>query len=182
MVNEMKSVFRYSAILFLLMNLIGCASSSGVVSKVDPVLTSKPFSLNFIFVKASSSLSGLEAQERVLKDSLFSGLKETGLFGCVSDNQADNKQDGGIKIKAEIEAIKKVSVNQREWVGILAGRARILVQVTISDLKSGNQIESFEVEGLSDKSAFAGTTDEAIQRVADQVVAQVVKLYTKAGE
>ncbi|MFZ0826997.1 MAG: hypothetical protein WAO02_06215 [Verrucomicrobiia bacterium] len=65
--------------------------------------------------------------------------------------------------------------------GALAGQARILVRVTVSDLNSGNQIEVFEAEGRSGQSAFAGTTDEAIQMAAEQIVAQVVKLYTQTS-
>jgi len=178
----MKSVFKCTAISFALLNLMGCASSSGVVRNASPVLISKSVSLDFILVDASSSIGELEAEERVLKDSICSGLNQTGLFGKVSENQADIGLGKGIKIKAEIKSIKKVSVNEREWVGSFAGRARILVQVTITDLRSGKQIESFEAEGQSGRSAFAGTTDEAIRRSADQIVAQLVKLYTKTGD
>jgi len=58
----------------------------------------------------------------------------------------------------------------------LAGQAQILVQVTVTDLSSGSQIESFAAEGRSGKSAFAGITDEAIQQAAAQIVAEVVKI------
>jgi hypothetical protein len=53
--------------------------------------------------------------------------------------------------------------------------------VTVSDLNSGNQIEAFEVEGKSGKSAYAGTTDEAIQLAAGQIVAKVFKLYAQSS-
>jgi len=36
-------------------------------------------------------------------------------------------------------------------------------------------------KGKSGKSAFAGTTDEAIQLAAEQIVAKVVKLYTQTS-
>ena len=64
----------------------------------------------------------------------------------------------------------------------MAGQARIVVHVTVSDLKSGDQIESFEVEGKSGKSAFAGTTEEAIERAAEQVAAEVVRLNARTGQ
>jgi hypothetical protein len=63
----------------------------------------------------------------------------------------------------------------------LAGQARILVQVTVSDLSSGNQIEVFDAEGKAGKSAFAGTTDEAIQLAAGQIAAKVFKLYAQSS-
>lgn len=178
----MKSVFTYTVILFALLNLAGCASSSGVVKKASPVLIRKPVSLDSILVESSSSLAGLETEARGLKDSISSGLNETGLFGRVRENQADIKPGDGIRIKAEIKSIKKVSDQKREWVGAWAGRARILVQVTVFDLSSGKPIESFEAEGQSGRSAFAGTTDEAIQRAAEQVVALVVKLNAQTSQ
>ena len=82
---------------------------------------------------------------------------------------------------ADIKEINKVSDNARIWAGALAGQARIVVQVTVSDLSSGNQIEVFEAEGKSGKSAYAGTTDEAIQQAAGQIVAKVFKLYAQSS-
>jgi hypothetical protein len=99
----------------------------------------------------------------------------------VSGNKADINSSSGIKVAADIKEINKVSDNARLWTGALAGQARILVHVTVSDLSSGNQIEVFEAEGKSGKSAFAGITDEAIQLAADQIVAKVVKLYTQTS-
>jgi hypothetical protein len=99
----------------------------------------------------------------------------------VSGNKADINSGGGIKVAVDIKEINKVSDNARLWTGALAGRARILVHVTISDLSSGNQIEAFEVEGKSGQSAFAGTTDEAIQLAAGQIVAKVFKLYAQSS-
>jgi hypothetical protein len=66
--------------------------------------------------------------------------------------------------------------------GGLAGRARIVIQVTVTDLNSGNQIETFEVEGKSGKSAEAGTTDEAIQRAAEQVVAEMAEISSRTSQ
>ena len=65
--------------------------------------------------------------------------------------------------------------------GGLAGRARKVVQVTVTDLDYGNQIETFEAEGKSGKSAEAGTTDEAIQRAAEQVVAEMAEISSRTS-
>ena len=76
-----------------------------------------------------------------------------------------------------VKEIKKVSRSEREWAGALAGRAWILVEATVSDLNSGKLIETFAAEGESSGgSNLAGTTEEAIQRAAEQVVAQVIKI------
>jgi hypothetical protein len=99
----------------------------------------------------------------------------------VSGNIADINSGSGIKVAADIKEINKVSDNARLWAGALAGQARILVQVTVSDLSSGNQIEVFDAEGKAGKSAFAGTTDEAIQLAAGQIAAKVFKLYAQSS-
>ena len=177
----MKCVFNLAAILFVLLNLVGCASPSGVVKNDSPVLIGKLVSLDFIFVESTSSLGDLETEKHLLGDLIVSGLKEKQYFTSVSGNKADVKSGSGIKVAADIKEINKVSDNARSWAGALAGQARILVHVTVSDLSSGNQIEVFEAEGKSGKSAFAGTTDEAIQLAAGQIVAEVVKLHTQTS-
>ena len=177
----MKCVFNLAAILFVLLNLVGCASPSGVVKNDSSVLISKLVSLDFIFVESTSSLGDLETEKHLLGDLIVSGLKEKQWFTSVSGNKADVNSGSGIKVAADIKEINKVSDNVRLWAGALAGQARILVQVTVSDFSSGNQIEVFEAEGKSGKSAFAGTTDEAIQLAAEQIVAKVFKLYAQSS-
>jgi len=177
----MKCVFNLAAILFVLLNLVGCASPSGVVKNDSPVLISKLVSMDFIFVESTGSLGDLETEKHLLGDLIVSGLKEKQWFTSVSGNKADVNSGSGIKVAADIKEINKVSDNVRLWAGALAGQARILVHVTVSDLSSGNQIEVFEAEGKSGKSAFAGTTDEAIQLAAGQIVAKVFKLYTQTS-
>jgi hypothetical protein len=178
----MKCAFYFAAFLFVLLGLAGCASPSGTVRNASPVLTGRLVSLDHIFVESSSSPAGLAAEKNLLNDSIITNLKETELFETVGGNRADAAAGNGIKVSADIREIKKVSDNAREWAGALAGQARIIVHVTVSDLKSGSQIESFDVEGKSGKSAFAGTTEEAIERAAEQVAAEVVRLNARTGQ
>jgi hypothetical protein len=177
----MKCAFNLAAILFVLLHVVGCASPSGAVKNDSPVLISKLVSMDFIFVESTSSLVGLETEKHQLGDLIVSGLREKQWFDNVSGNKADGNSSSGIKVTADIKEINKVSDNARIWAGALAGQARILIQVTVSDLGSGNQIEVFEVEGKSGQSAYAGTTDEAIQQAVGRIVAKVVKLYAQSN-
>jgi hypothetical protein len=178
----MKSALNISAALLVLLALEGCASSGGVVRNASPISASKLVSLDFIYVETSSSLGDLESEKRLLNDSIITGLKETGFFVNVSGNKADVNSGNGLKISAEIKEIHKVSDNARLWMGALAGQARIVVRVTVTDLNSGNQIETFEAEGKSGKSAQAGTTDEAIQRASEQVVAEIDEIRRRTSQ
>jgi hypothetical protein len=180
--GTMKCAFYFAAVLFVLLGLAGCAAPSGAVRNASPVLTGQPVSLDHIFVETSSSMAGLAAEKNLLNDSIITDLKETELFMTVGGSKTDAVSDNGIKVAADIRKIKKVSDNAREWAGALAGQARIVVHVTVSDLKTGGQIETFEVEGKSGKSAFAGTTEEAVERAAEQITAEVVRLNARTGQ
>ena len=164
-----------------LLSLAGCTTSSGVIASA-PVVTGRPVSLDSIVVTTTSSLADLAAEKTLLNDRIISGLRETGLFASVSADGAGTNSGNGIKVAVEIKAITKVSDDSRQWFGALAGQARIVVQVTVTDLSSGHQIETFNAEGKSGASARAGTTDEAIQRAAEQVTAEVVKLNAQTSQ
>src|ERR1035438_6535680 len=135
----MKYLFNLAAILFVLLNIVGCASPSGVVKNDSPVLTNKLVSMDIIFVESTSSLGDLETEKHRLGDLIVSGLREKQWFTNVSGNIADINSGSGIKVAADIKEINKVSDNARLWAGALAGQARILVQVTVSDLSSRSE-------------------------------------------
>ena len=137
-------------------------------------MKSKPVSLDNIYVTVTSSAGDLASEKIELRDEIVSRLAQTGMFTNVTGNPADLGSGDGIKVAADIKAIKRVSDNAREWAGGLAGRARILIRVTLTDLKSGNLIEVFEAEGQSGTSAFAGTTNEAIQNVVQPLVTEAL--------
>jgi hypothetical protein len=176
-----KCALEFAAFLLVLLTLAGCASS-GAVRNASPISTNQPVSLDFIWVETSSSLGGSEGEQRSLKDSIITGLKVTGFFRSVSGSPPDVISDGWIKVRADIKEIRTVSDKSRFWLGAFAGRARIVVQVRVTDLTSGHQLETFEADGESGKSAWAGTTEEAIQRAAEQVVAEIVEIRSRTSQ
>ncbi len=167
--------------LFVLLALAGCASS-GTISQITPLSTKVPISVDFALVQTSTALPGLGTESRLFNGLVISGLRGRGVFGDVEDNPAAAGSSGGIKVEIKILEIKKISREEREWAGAMAGRAHILVQATVSDLSSGKPVETFQAEGLSSGgSNLAGTTDEAVQRAAEQVVAELVKISRHTG-
>ena len=177
----MKGVFKQGVILLVLLTLAGCASS-GAIKQATPISTSVPVSVDFALIQTSTALAGLETETNLLNDLVISGLRGRGVFGDVDGNLAAAGSSGGIKVEIKILEIKTISHDEREWAGALAGRARILVQTTVSDLSSGKKIETFEAEGQSSGgSNLAGTTNEAVQRAAEQVVSELVRISRQTG-
>ena len=178
----MKFIVNFALLPLVLLALVGCASS-GLVRNASPITAKKPFDLDLILVKTSSSSGDWEPEKTMLMDALVSGLRDTQLFKQVSTNRTELGSGSGITIKAEIMVIKRVSKTTRLWAGAMAGQARIQVHVLVADLNSGAPIETFEAEGISSGgSALAGTTGEAIERVAGEVVGEVLKINSQTAE
>jgi Domain of unknown function (DUF4410) len=176
-----KCRIQSGAILLVLLSLTGCAST-GLIQHASPIATGTPVSIDFALVETSSTPGNLEAEHRLLNELIVSDLRASGVFSEVDGGPASIGASNGIKIKVVIREINKISQGQREWAGALAGRARILAEATVSDLSSGRLIETFEAAGVSSGgSNYSGTTDEAIQRAAEQVVAQVIKISSQTG-
>ena len=171
----MKLLFQTGGVLFLLLNLVGCASKA-LVKPATLSANGGSVSVDFVWVRTTTSVAAAETDRQFFHDTVITGLRETQLFGAVSGDQADGSGGDGLKVVADIKALKRVSTDARIWFGALAGRAQIAVQVTISDFRSGRLIRSFEVDAVSGESARAGTTDEAMQRAAQQIVAELVSL------
>ena len=179
---KIMRLVKFAILLLVLLSLAGCVSS-GWIHNASPITCAKPFDLDLILVKATSSFGEVEAEKQMLGDAIASGLRDTQMFRQVSEDQAELGSGSGIMIEAHIIKIKKVSRNRRLWTGALAGRARIWVEVTVSDLNTGKPIETFETGGESSGgSALAGTTGEAIDRAAEGVVAEVLKINSETAE
>ena len=178
----MKQLSLLTASLLALLTLAGCAAPSAAVKNASPAMISPSLSLDYIWVETISSLPDLATEKHSLSGLIISDLNDTALFKSVGDTNIDVLPDGGIKIVANIEQLKKVSDDARAWAGSWAGQARFLVQVKVTDLKSGALVESFEAEGQSGKTAWAGTTDEAIQQASGRITEEIVKINAQTSQ
>jgi hypothetical protein len=178
----MKCTIAIIGVILATCPLAGCKTSSPKVTSPAPIKASSLASVDFSFilVGATNSSPDLQAETSLLRDSILSGLRETGLFPHVEEINT-NGVASGIKILASIKQITRVTKDSRQWFGGLAGKAQAVVPVTVFDLKTGNPIDVFEVVGETGASARAGTTDEAVQQAATKVVAEIASLDSQAA-
>jgi hypothetical protein len=169
--------------IFLALLLAGCATSSPPpVQLMTPVVSGQPASMNFVLVTTTNTLPDLQAETGQLQDAILSGLRETELFNEVETTNSNQTPTAGIRIAAFIKQITKVSDNSRQWFGGFAGKAQVVVRVTITNLMTGKNIEVFEVAGQTGASAWAGTTSEAIQQAAAKIVDEIKRLNSEAAQ
>ncbi len=177
-----RYVLGLAALLVALSHITGCVSAPATSRVSSRQLLRKPVTLDPIVVTVTSAAGEFTAEKQLLSDALLSGLKQTAMFATVTGGPDTGGAGAGVTLQPEIITLKKVSENARAWAGALAGQARMEVRVTVADRPSGQPIEVFIAEGVSGKSAFAGTTDEAIQQAAQQIVAEILKLNTQSSQ
>jgi len=169
-----------AALLLVLLALPACMAPPRADIVASPVQTGKPVSLDNVLVTTTNAAGGLDAERQLLASSLVSGLRQTGMFAGVGRNPSDLGPGDGIRLQAEITSVRQVTDNARDWVGPLAGRARIEVRVNVADLRSGHPIETFAVAGQSGQSSYGGTTAEAVQMAAQKIVAEMLRFNAQA--
>ena len=159
-------------VLALLAFGVGC-SSSGKTTRLGGGSSSSAQQSEAVLVKAVSDIPDSDQERSLLQSLVASGLSSSGKFKRVSTTLLA-PEAGALKVVVTIKRIGRVGDASRMMLGILAGRASITVDVEITGpVTDGGR--TFEVEGKSSGGGpWSGTTDQAIQRAAEQVVTEVL--------
>ena len=181
MKTALKTSFNYAALLSAILTAAGCASPGW--SKITQARQAgKPVSLAIIYVTTASAPASFGDASQRLNDAIISRLNESEMFTIVTNQPPDPSLGQGIKLAAEIKQLTQVSEAARDWAGVLAGRAGISIQTTVTDLQSGRLIQSFDVVAESDRTAYGETTGAVIERAAKEVARGVLKLNSQSAE
>lgn len=107
-----------------------------------------------------------------LENLVMAKLRNANLFQSVvslANNPETSYYD--LILNMKIKDLKKVSTTSRIMFGMFAGRSKILVENELVDHSTGHRVGSFTAQGKSSGgTVFAGTTDQALEKVADQIV------------
>ena len=64
--SKMMRAVKFAMLLLVVLNLAGC-ESSGWIHNASPITATKPFDLDLILVKATSSIGDLAAEKQFLR-------------------------------------------------------------------------------------------------------------------
>ncbi len=166
--TKSKMVFFLITILLL----SGCAST-GTMQLTKPV-SERINNYNKIAIDVSSDIKDSSSEVIQLEKMVVIKLREKGLFERVIPGTMDTSTDLHLKIK--IVELQKVGSAARLVFGALAGQAKVTVDAKLVDIKTNSVLGAFRAEGKSSGgSTFAGTTEQALERVAEQIVAFLIK-------
>jgi hypothetical protein len=139
-------------------------------------MTLKLSTYKAMLLNVSSQVSGTSGEIVQLEASTIAKLREKGLFDKVISGSSSPDARADLRVNAKIIQLKRVSPGARVMVGAMAGRAGVDVEVELYDLKENKSIGTFTVQGRSSGgTAFAGTTPQAVERAAEQIVEFIQK-------
>lgn len=157
-------LFRILLSLSLLAFLGACAASGTTQNLlVEPMVLADTSSVT---IEVSTNVEDTEDLVPDLQNAIRTALLERGTFGQINGVGTPSS----VVLKVEIIEANKVGGTSRILLGALAGRAKLRVKTEVFDGASGELIGAMVAEGKSSGgTVFAGTTSQAISRVAEQI-------------
>lgn len=166
---------KYGLLFLLIIILLEGCASKGAITATTPV-TLKLSTYKTILFNTSSQVPGSSEEIVQLESMTIAKLREKGLFDKVVSGASSPDAQADLRLNAKIIQLKRVSSGARAMVGAMAGRAGIDVEVELFDVKESKSIGAFVAQGRSSGgSAFAGTTPQAVERAAEQIVEFIQK-------
>ena len=123
-----------------------------------------------VSVEVLSKVAGSNKAQEQLEGSIVGKLRQKKLFERVYSRSVSTDNSYDLKINVTIIKLRKVNPDSRFWLGVFAGQGRLEADVEIIDAKTNEALGQAKVKGkTSGGSALAGTTPQAVERVAEQV-------------
>lgn len=165
----MKSYSMVVVLGWLLFSVYGCASQGRVVQA--SAIRSPLAEYASIVISIRALEEKYEPDARVLEEKVLLGLKRRSLFQEVLLSTDAKATAVPLWLGGTIENARRVSGVARVMFGMFAGRAKFTVAVALRDARQGKSLGDFTVEGKSSGgSIFAGGTDQASEKVSEQIV------------
>ena len=164
-INYVKHLFILSTIIIF---TVGCASS-GSVKAINPV-NEKLSNYKTMVITVTSDDPKAEKEIIQLSSMIVAKLQEKNLFDKIYLSQFSPEAVADLKLDVSVVNLRRVSANARGMVGAFAGQAGMQVSATLIDTSANKSIGNFEAQGKSSGgSIFAGGTEQAIERAAEQI-------------
>jgi hypothetical protein len=85
--------------------------------------------------------------------------------------------EGALVVDISVEGIRKVSGTSRFFLGMFAGKAHMITDVTFLDGGTGKKLGQYQIKGESGGSGMSGGTDDAVKKTADGIAAIICEAY-----
>ena len=167
-----KSIIALKCVIVCILSIFilgGCAST-GAIYPIKPI-TVKLASYKTMLINVESEVPEASLELSQMEIKAITALKENALFEKVFLGSVYPDASADLELNLKIVDLNKVSHAARAMSGALAGRAKIIIEAELIDLKTRENISAFKIEGKSSAgSVTAGLTEQAVQRAVEQIV------------
>jgi Domain of unknown function (DUF4410) len=167
MIIPQKSIFILLVCLITLCS--GCSTASSSLKVDYSGIEQLSNTGNMEIVVICKSLKAEKEKSNIEKAVLLQ-MQKLGVFKNVYTADSGANYTSDLRMEITVTAIKPVSASARFLVGAMAGQGKVEANIDLFDLSVKKQILWAKVSGVtSTGSALAGTTQEAINQLAEAI-------------
>ncbi len=163
-----KYTITKSFLLIISMVLISCASSQ--ITAEQPLSVGLNTYKNFALSVESMVTEDVEKELSDLRGLVLSKVMSLNVFDQVFLLDDRELPENTLLLKIIITDIRKVSSGSRLWLGAFAGEAYMTNKLLFIDALTNEKLGEYSVTGQSGSTAYAGGTNEAIEKTLEAIV------------
>ena len=166
--NNRRGIFYLIVFGGILLLGAGCAATGSL--DVDYSAVSQLSNTGNLEVDVICNSAEEEKERANIEQAVVSHLQKLGVFKNVYGQANSTGYNSDVRLEVTVTSIKRVSKSARWWLGSMAGRGKIEASIDIFDLHTKMKVARAKVFGeTSGGTAFAGTTGEAIDKLAESI-------------
>jgi len=155
----------------------GCSAGFRAVA-VDPIPPSQPFEYTSVVVSARSLMVDQTDEEMSdLKVAIVDQLEKLSGMPPITLEHEGSNHANALLIEVVVDDLRKVSGEQRFWLGSMAGRANMSASINFRNGDSEEALGQYRVTGESGGSGFSGGTSDAVLKTAQGIKEIMMKAF-----
>jgi len=173
-----QRIMPLAGLIVLSIFLAGCTASRKTVSIEPSESDLRSYSAVVLSVE-SNVTDDVHKEMTDLERLAVAKIKALNIFQSVQLGNGEGAPARTLIVKTSISKMRKVSGKSRFMVGAFAGRASMIVDVTLSDAVTKESIGSYSITGQSGGTGVSGGTSDAIDKAAEGIADLLAKNYRR---
>ncbi|MFH1061492.1 MAG: DUF4410 domain-containing protein [Candidatus Omnitrophota bacterium] len=167
--RKIRKKVIFAGLITLIALSAGCSTANSLLnvdySGISQLTNTGNLEIVVICKSPKANKEKLKIENAVVKN-----LQNLGLFKNVYGTREGSNFTSDLRLEVTVTAIKPVSKSARFLIGAMAGQGKIEATIDLFDLVANKQVVWAKVAGTtSTGSALAGTTEEAINKLAEAI-------------
>jgi hypothetical protein len=163
-----RHILRFLLLVALGLLLTGCGGTQ--LSAFQPFSQHLNQYKDFYLSVEGAVTEDFAEEATVLEERVRDKVDKLQLFRKAHYGQCTDSCEAALNVKAVITEVNKVSGSSRFWLGMFAGDAKLVTEVTFNEAATGEVVGVYEITRTSGSSGFSGDTGSVVRNTADEIV------------